>query len=341
LSTVGGQGGRLTDEIRISDFGAASRRQTTQVETYLWQRLAAEGVPKDRLARAVSEMPGALFDDAPARTNEQDALEHLARFTFGPGPGSAEERDKTLEEGISAAVARHKGEPRTPPRHEKKEDEGERLAAIVAGAVAAALAGKNGQAVTQERGRPTAQEIEQGLAHDAVLFDPSLWARAAASPLELRTALVQRFPAVFAAAGFERSLAEDMLRLLLAWFAAVLAERAREDDDDETESLGDPVFPRVALDWLVRCGSLAAGVPAQRVNDEAGRWPQFGWPRLSRYASLLGPAGANAKQTTTTKATPPPKEDPWHFGAAAFAALPPEARAALKKAKADRPKKTT
>jgi hypothetical protein len=95
----------LPDRIRKTDFGSqGTRRQTTQLEKYVRDRLVAHGVSTDTVAEVVCAIPAKIFDDAKPTTTPDEAIADLSRFVFGSGPGTADERNEFLDEAIGAAA---------------------------------------------------------------------------------------------------------------------------------------------------------------------------------------------------------------------------------------------
>lgn len=194
-------------------------------------------------------------------------------------------------------------------------------------------------------------DLDKGLADEAVLLQPNLWLEAGASPLDVRMALGARFVSPMGAAGWERQLADDLVEILLAWFSGVARgsgdesgdEPRNRSDDDATNT--DETIPRTALDWLVRLWALAAGAPAQKVNEAAAAYK--GPARHKRYLAMLSLGAAPRAHTTTTKTAQPQQQQQQHaktqratavdefgVGQKAWAALPREAREAIKAARA-------
>jgi hypothetical protein len=177
------------------------------------------------------------------------------------------------------------------------------------------------------------------------LFAPRLWEGTGASPHVLRQALRERLPV--APGSWERHLADDLLDQIVAWFAALLAEAPPEDEDQEQNGEDEGVdltVPRVALDWLARLSAVQAAGP-EAANAAAAAYK--GPPGAQRYASMLALLRGGARkphkddapkqqqQQQQQQQQPQPKDE-WSVGSAAWRALPPEAREALKAARPKR-----
>lgn len=316
----------LPDALFIADFaGGTSKSQRARARAWLLE--LGGGDPAVCGAAAA-----ALFEDVAPGLSTDDAVEVFARFLCQPGPGAAASR---IAAARSAVFSVRGGGAQQQQGAEPQQDDIAAELAEQKRLVQQLLAERSGgnPPKNEKRAELARRARRQGLADEGVLLSPAFWGETGASPTDLRNALWLRFVAP-QPAGWQRDLADDMVRICVLWAAG----GGGDDDTEDTEDTdGETELPTVALSWLVRVAALASGAAPEAVNTAAAKAREKGaFPHATPLHDILAVAARRPKETThasntghntnaNSQATPPaaPRLSP-----ATFAKLTPEQKKA-------------